>query len=122
MTANLILEKLCNLPVDYHRIGTASAVSLIQQSGFLQNPAVLSRNAIAAYLRDNPTLVEQWEVWSDDQRYSPAWVFVKGDGAYTVYRHPVGEQMIFADKFEACAEFIVRQILAIARVARKKSY
>jgi hypothetical protein len=115
------VERLCELPRDFRRIRTVSLVSLVEQSGLMENPEALSRDMIAAHLRGKPALIEEWEMWSDDQRASPSWAFGRTGDTFSVYSVPAGESMIFEDRCEACAEFIVRIVESVARNASKKS-
>jgi hypothetical protein len=106
------------LPVDFRTIRTLSAIALVQRSGYLENPAEFTRESVLGVLRANPSLIEDWMIWSQDQRTSPAWAFDTHEDGYRVVLAPGGKKMIFADKFEACAEFVIRQIRSIARFAR----
>ncbi|MBV8979223.1 MAG: hypothetical protein JO261_07110 [Alphaproteobacteria bacterium] len=119
MTEDAVVARLCNLPVDFKRM-KLSSVSLVERSGYLEFPKALSPNRVELYLRDNPALVDAWQIWSEDQRTSPAWAFEHKGAEYCVHLAPGGERLSFTDRYKACAEFVVRQILSIARHAKKR--
>jgi len=103
------------------RVGRLSTISLVRASGDLSAPQVLTREAVLAVLRLYPSLVEDWEVWSGDQRTDRGWFFEPEGAGYLVGYHSTkgefGERELFSDRFEACAAFIVRHIRAVAQNA-----
>jgi hypothetical protein len=84
----------------------------------LESPQALTREGITEFLQENPNLIDAWMQWSEDQRTSPAWWFAKTNRVYTVGLYPGGEEFTFTDRFDACAEFVIRQIESIARFAK----
>jgi hypothetical protein len=97
---------------------------------------MLTRKAIEGELRANPMLVDEWEVYSDNQRCD-GWVFRAEDGQYAVFRastegaievdtntwrggrYMVHERLTFNDRTEACAEYVVREVQSLAKFAKK---
>ena len=67
----------------------------------------------------HPDWVDAWFVWSDDQRSSPAWWLAETSATtYEVgYLGPGFEgqepHLVFEDRLQACAEFMVRAIASI---------
>jgi hypothetical protein len=114
--ANSIVERLCFLPIECER-GNVSPIALVEESGYLTTPEVLTRERILDILRFRPHLLDVWEGWFDDQRSTPALIFRTTKQGYSVTCYPEGEGMIFSDRFEACAEFILRQIHRTAEFA-----
>lgn len=110
MTPKETVEGVCRLPRDYRTIGTINIHDLLERAGYYKQPEVLTRDRIEDCLRQHPEWIEDWFIWSDDQRVTEAWVFSETSKGYIVYYYPVGESMKFTDKIEACAEFILRQI------------
>jgi hypothetical protein len=104
-----IVERVCFLPIEYGS-GDLSTMEILRQSGFLAEPRALTREKILNVLHAHPELVSEWEQWSDDSRATEGWVFRTTDRGYSVFWRPGGETMTFPDRFEACAEFIFRQM------------
>lgn len=101
------VESLCNLPRDF-RQAEKSAGELADASGI--EPDALSTASVAAVLRSNPALVDDWLGWSQDQRSTPGYYFLEEDGKYVVGRCPGTGRVTFDDPFEACADFIVKWV------------
>jgi hypothetical protein len=85
-----IVERLCALPRNF-RAGKLSTISLVRASGYLSAPQVLTREAVLAVLRHDPLLIEDWEIWSGDQRTDRGW-FLEPQGAG--YRLPFDERRV----------------------------
>jgi hypothetical protein len=107
------IERLCNLPLDF-RIGTVSVAELLKRSGYLSVSTPIAREKIAAYLRDKPELIGAWLILSEDQRVKRGWVFQQSQDGCRVYMYLDGPSMKFQDKFDACAEFIMRYAALVA--------
>jgi hypothetical protein len=106
------IERLCNLPLD--RNDTMSLADLLKRSGYLSESTPIAREKIVAHLRDRPELIDAWRILSDDQRTRQGWVFRPSPDGSRVYLYPDGPSMKFQDKFEACAEFILRYAALLA--------
>ena len=70
-------------------------------------------SALARSLRDNPALIERWEAWSGDQRWTPG-VYVEGTevGWFEGVRRNV---RIHPDREAAVADFIQRLAAWLSR-------
>jgi hypothetical protein len=101
------LDRICRLPTDFHR-GSKSAHQLVHEAGIERSS--LSAASVASVLRSNPTLVDEWLRWSEDQRSTSGYYFLEEQGQYVVGRHPGGEFAAFDDRIAACAEFIVKWV------------
>jgi hypothetical protein len=134
---NSIIERLCHLPIDFHE-GNRSPRELVRSSGLVNSPQILTREAVLEVLRRQPALIDKWQAWSDDKR-TDGWGFQSAEKPYRVFdlsvfgrrlnRHTlipekivINDSLDFSDRAEACAEFIVREIQAIAsRIAKSLS-
>jgi hypothetical protein len=116
-----VAERVCRLPVDFRTIRTVSSIALVQNSGYLERPTDLTRKSVLGVLRKSPSLIDEWLLWSENQRTTPAWAFYEVANGYRVHLVGGDEEMVFTDKFEACAEFVMRQIQSIARFTEKTS-
>ena len=115
-----IIERLCRLPEDLRAVESSSTLvllsmaSLVAKSGYLQAPAVLTRERVAWLLHQHVYLVDDWLMWSGDQRWPSAWCFDEKVGNYgthfEVYFYPGGAKTKFDDRTTACAEYIVRVV------------
>jgi hypothetical protein len=119
MTRETVVERLCSIPVDFHEQKNVSVVQLIERSGYLEAPGVLTVENLKTFLEKHPSLIDKWIQWSEDQRSYPAWVFGRGTVGYYLYWFPAnGEDYVFGDGPQACAEFIIRLVRQWTRLAK----
>ena len=107
MNDELAIRRICNLPADFGS-GDQSAYDLVRKSGI--GFRTLTTSEVLPVLRSSPNLVDEWAMWSDDQRCTPAYYFLEQDGKYVVGRMPEDERVEFDDRFMACADFIVKAV------------
>ena len=120
MDADQVLERICNLPVDFKH-GSKSPLQLVTESGVNAHPEVLTVSRLIVCLRAHPELIDQWENWSADKRVSSGWYFALRSVGFVVGYYPGGESLTFEDPFVACAEFVVREVREIVAVSRQKN-
>ena len=116
MSGESVVERACRLPCDFRELGNFSAFDLVRRSGYLDAPETLTPQAAADFLRRSPFLVEDWLIWSADKRVGSGWAFYEMGGRYVIELVPTGKKnkLILADKFLACAEYVVRELRWIA--------
>jgi hypothetical protein len=107
MNKHLAIRRICNLPADF-RTGNQSIVDLVRASGI--NCGSLTTEEVLPVLKANPDLVDEWSVWSEDQRSTPAYYFAEHGSNYVVGRLPDDDRVEFDDRFAACADFIVKAV------------
>lgn len=143
-----VVENLVRLPVDFRQIGTLSPVALIERSGYLETPEAVTRERVLALLQKSPELVDEWRIWSMDKRCD-GWGFREENGLYVVAHFSIEgavpvpgatftledgrtiqhtwkggqlrivDRLTFRDRFEACAEFVLREVASIAQGAKR---
>ncbi len=107
MNNEISIRRICDLPSDF-RVGKRSAYDLVRGSGI--EFRTLTASEVVPVLLSNPSLVDEWAMWSEDQRCTPAHYFLEEDGKYVVGRMPEGDRVEFDDRFVACADFIVKAV------------
>jgi len=107
---DLAIRRICNLPIDF-RSGDKSAYDLVRKSGI--GFRSLTTVEVLPVLQSNPSLINEWMSWSEDQRCTPAYYFREDADGYIVGRLPEQEQVEFDDRFSACADFIVKAVNVI---------
>jgi hypothetical protein len=112
------VARVCRLPVDFYEGGSKSMLQLVAESGIRANLTQLAVPRIMHYLEAHSELIEQWLRWSANKRVTSGWYFTSQAGAFVVGFHPNGEVLNFADPALACAEFVVREVSALARMLR----
>ena len=109
-----VVLDVCRLPVDFHTIGTVSAVELVRRSGYRSMRSDVTVGRVADCLRDHPDWVDRWFEWSADNRSSPAWyVLESGDGRFELGffdGRATESTSFFTDRVEACATFVLRYL------------
>lgn len=73
------------------------------------NPAELERE-----LRQRPELVDSWQRWDEDKRWSPSWYFSVENGRCLVGYFSTDEaackSTTFENRYQACAAFIICEL------------
>jgi hypothetical protein len=108
------IEKIIRIPLDFETKGNVSRVTLVRESGYVELYNKIGEAEIEEVLRQYPDFVDEWLLWSENTRSTPAWHFIKfEDGSYLVTYSNEGkrfDEITTNDKFEACAIYIKRQI------------
>jgi hypothetical protein len=118
MSAREVVERICRLPVDFYG-GSKSMSQLVAETGISACLALLTVGNIREYLTVHPDLIEQWLLWSANKRVTSGWYFSRDAHNFVVGFYPEGEVLILCDPAAACAEFVVREVNALARPRRK---
>ena len=100
----------------FRSMGDRSMVDLLAISGYMPDLTPLTRDDLVAVLRGEPTLVDAWLTHSVDKRTPSGWYFSSENASFVVGFSPGGPRVAFADQTEACAEFVLREIDAIANL------
>ena len=101
-----LLTRICNLPRD-RRSQHKSSHQLLQEAGFYESAGAITRRDVAAVLRKDTTLVEDWLTWSGDKRTSSG-RYLLPDGR--VGHCPGGQEVHHPDIVDACAVFILYEL------------
>jgi hypothetical protein len=118
------------MPDDFWARGDVSMVELLRESGYPATESDVSEQDIEAFLRAHPGLITDWLRYSEDQRSSAAWYFTRPGrgldgregwrvGYYTTGARP--PERVFANEFEACAFFVMRNVEELARLANPRN-
>ena len=107
---SVTIDKIINIPIDFHTSQTKSWNTLLEESGYFENYYRIKLIDLANALKQSPNLISSWLQWSEDQRCTPTWVFSKGEsGNYHVDHIPKDkkyEELSTNDEYYACAVFI----------------
>ncbi len=105
-----MIEALCRIPLALKAEGR-SVLELVQATGYLDSPTPLSSDALAAYLREHPELIDAWLGYSSDKRTSSGWYLKQPEQqVFEVGFFPNGERRSYTDGVRACADFIAREL------------
>ncbi len=110
-----VIAALCRMPLDYH--GPARPIDLLERSGYLDHRGKITADQLGPYL--DLELMDAWQGWADDKRYTPVWYFTTlgpdvFEVGYIVRAGKKTRQMTYADRRRACAEFILLDIEQLA--------
>lgn len=118
MSANEVVERVCRLPGEFYG-GTRSMSQLLEESGVTSCMALLTVSNIKGYFTAYPDLIEQWLLWSANKRVTSGWYFKRDGNNFVVGFYPRGEVLTLGDAAVACAEFVVREVKALATPRHK---
>ena len=124
MDKNICIEKICSLPLDF-KIKNKSLSALISESQFFIFGGYISPLDIEKYLTNNSNLVDTWLEWSNNKDV--------GHKAYfsLTKKNTVGlldnngiifQEKSFNSKVEACAQFILIEIIEIIETKYENNY
>jgi hypothetical protein len=108
------IKRICELPVDFKH-QNKSAFQLAKESGFTNENKGLTIAKIKEYLQDHISLIDLWEIWSQDKRTTEGFYLKIGNrnivGYYgSTYKR---EEINYKSAIEACSEFIFLEISCI---------
>jgi len=110
-----VVERVCRLASDFREGGTKkSIVQLLEESGYLQHPDLVTRRAVTSCLREHPEFVDAWSSHSCDQRSSGSWALVNEGRAWYV-RSFGGPCLKFWSPVKACTEYVLREVARLRR-------
>jgi hypothetical protein len=115
MATSSVVEAVCKLASEFRRRDDISIVTLLQQSGYVESPELVTEESVKAYLRQHPELIDSWAILSDDQRSSGTWYLNAPHAAdpnvqWAVGFYPGTASVEYLDGPTACAAFIVRYV------------
>jgi hypothetical protein len=108
-----VLSKVCLIPRDFYSHQNKSVIQLFNESGYLEQRDLVTKEKLMEYLMANPDLITDWENYSSDKRYSPGWYLLKDQSQWIVGYSSVPSQeqkTFFTSGTEACAEFILHEL------------
>lgn len=108
-----LISKICSIPKDFHTYQNKSIFQLFTESGYLEQPKSVTKEKLMEHLASNPDLIQNWENYSSDKHYFPAWYFLQKDSVWIVGYSSVPSQerkQTFTSAVEACAEFILHEL------------
>ncbi len=111
-----LVERICQLAENFPK-SARSATDVV--AALRLHPADISRTEVAAYLQQNPSLVESWLRWSVDQRTSSGWYFAPETNRYVVAFYPSGPRELFEDAVSACASYVMHVVTDLAACANQ---
>lgn len=110
-----VVASVCRIALDG---GNTSDVTLLERSGYLERRDEITVELLRDRLASEPSLIEAWQTWCEDDRSSPMWYFrTIGPGASEVVYVENGRRALhleFADRTQACAEYLIRELDLIA--------
>ena len=120
------IAALCDISASRLKSDGRAVLRAFRASGYMDCPNEVTEAAIEAHLRSHPELVEQWFLYSLDQRSTPSWYLEEpGSGKGSGPHWRVGylddrrtSEVTFADGFQACAYFVKRMAEQWAGSAR----
>ena len=75
INCGIVVERVCRLPRGFRLVGTKSVIQLAEEIGLPAHRKCITSSAVESQLLAQPELVDDWLLWSADQRCSPAWYF-----------------------------------------------
>jgi hypothetical protein len=110
INCGIVVERVCHLPRDFRLVGTKSVIQLAEEIGIPAHRECITSSAVESQLLTQPELVDDWLLWSADQRCSPAWYFCEDGEEYVVGYGPKGEEKRFTNRISACTQFVIHEV------------
>ncbi len=109
-----VIAAICAIPRRFcHE--EKSMRDLVAESGYYRVETILALELLHSHLNAEPSLIEDWERWSQDKRTSGGWYLTRSVGGLTVgsLDGRFEPTRFYASAMEACAEFIVRELKSV---------
>jgi len=119
-----MVAALCCLADEFQNATTEISMgTLLSRTGFSMGDPI-SEEAIEAYLRDHPELVNWWLLESRNTRGTPAWyIHPPQFGSEWIVSHAPDEtKYSFPDKFKACAFYVRVFVMQLASLRSATYY
>jgi hypothetical protein len=113
-----VAEKICHIPVVFDATDCSTA-QLVERSGLRDVPDALTEPEVEEILREEPKLADLWLERAGDQRLVGGWVMDCKGRSYYLKNFKSGRDCTFADRYKACAAFVVHYIDLIRHVLDK---
>lgn len=102
---------VCNWVKAYNASQEETPLELYLETEYNDYHDLITEFEIENYLRKNAELIDLWETFSMDKRWSPSWHFTRTDSGKNIvgyFHHDdnMKKQMEFDDVSKACAFFI----------------
>ena len=113
MSKKDIIIKIINLPHSFYNLRTVSIYSLLEDTDYFQVHDQISVNDISEELNNNPNVINDWLIWSENKRVDIGWFFQINKGQYLVGYLANGKATkteTYLDKIYACATFIKHEV------------
>ena len=111
-----VLDRIIHVPGNFHRLGNISVFNLINEAQYLEVRDRVSEQDISDALTRYPEVLDDWMQYSEDKRSMGWYIVERPKGAFLVGYigdRGVGESLTFANRKDACAAFIKREVDAI---------
>ena len=123
-----IATEIVTIPRKFHT-RNMSIFDLLKETGYFELHNEVSVTDIRNALGRDPTCVQEWMQYIDDQRCSSSWYFVLNDeglyevGFYDSNSDPArSNQVVYENAIDACAAFIKHQIESIRTLEARQGY
>ena len=113
MKINDTIDGLINIPRRFNSVGNMSIYNLLKETGYFEIHDQISVKNILNVLAQYSECVEDWIVYSENQRCSPCWyIKPQDDQKYVVGFYEEGNhtETEYSDRLEACAIYIKHEI------------
>jgi hypothetical protein len=108
-----MIEEIIFLPNKFQE-GNDTIYTLLKNTGYFDNKNEVNESDIYEALLKNQECINQWIIFSEDNRSSPSWYIIEyKKGKYTVGFYPEDKNLKpvdYKDKALACAKFVKRKI------------
>jgi hypothetical protein len=122
MDIDRTIYELVSLPLCYN-----SEYDTVKATGYFDLHEKISTDIIREYLEKNPEWFKRWIQYSEDQRCTPSWYFMKTDEGNYMIGYVPRESTInthekeYDNPFEACADYIKKIVEQIREIGNYKS-
>jgi hypothetical protein len=108
------IKKVCELPIDFKK-ENKSAFQLSKESGFTNVNKNDTISKIKEYLQAHVSLIDLWEIWSQDKRTTEGFYLILGNKNIVGYFGATykRKEVAYKTAIDACSEFIFLEMSQI---------
>jgi hypothetical protein len=104
------VKAICNFVRVYRSDDLRTPIEIYRQTGYSAYHDKITIDDIESEIRHDPSLVQEWIMFSEDKRWTPAWAFQGSEESWTVsFIESSGkssQKVNFKNGFRACAEMV----------------
>ncbi len=117
-----VVENICKLPETFQKVRDKSMWTLVNEYVTVESFKNINIKKIEEFLKQNEYLVDFWLISSDDKRVDKGHYFIIKHGipevGYYASGSGISDVQTFSNKFEACADFILKEVKSILEIDR----
>lgn len=118
------IKNICCFPISYRADKSRTPIEIYNTSGYSKYHREISHDDIVDFVRENPSIIDDWIMFSQDKRWVPAWSFTKESKntwkVFYVEKEGITYELTFSNPYNACAQMILMEMEQFSKHKKHK--